>query len=265
MKKNKKTLLWRIEHDNLKAPCYVFGTMHVSDERAFGRLDALQQHIQQCDTFAAEFDLTQANSEQLAAALVLPDGKTLDSFMSPKIYAKLAKVFEKEIGVPLEKFKYHKPLAISNMLTEAQFANDRAASLDETLYQFAQLQHKQIVGLESFEGQIHILQRLPYKTQVSALKTVATNFPRVRRQVKKTTQAYLQADLDKILAIVKRTSGDMRQLVLYQRNETMAQRIWEIATTQSLFAAIGAGHLAGGKGVLRLLKKRGCQLTPIHY
>jgi uncharacterized protein YbaP (TraB family) len=43
----------------------------------------------------------------------------------------------------------------------------------------------------------------------------------------------------------------------------MADKIAEIISKKSLFAAIGAGHLGGKKGVLYLLKKKGFLLKPI--
>jgi uncharacterized protein YbaP (TraB family) len=45
----------------------------------------------------------------------------------------------------------------------------------------------------------------------------------------------------------------------------MAERIIKLSADQSLFTAIGAGHLAGKKGVLRLLKKAGLKVVPINY
>jgi uncharacterized protein YbaP (TraB family) len=43
----------------------------------------------------------------------------------------------------------------------------------------------------------------------------------------------------------------------------MANRIAEFTNQHTIFAAIGAGHLGGKKGVLRLLKKKGFTVKPI--
>ena len=43
----------------------------------------------------------------------------------------------------------------------------------------------------------------------------------------------------------------------------MADKIAEIISEKSLFAAIGAGHLGGKKGVLYLLKKKGFELRAV--
>jgi uncharacterized protein YbaP (TraB family) len=62
---------------------------------------------------------------------------------------------------------------------------------------------------------------------------------------------------------VKKNAKGLRKMMLYHRNEVMAGRIAALARQQSLFAAIGAGHLLGGKGVLRLLKKEGLKVVPV--
>ena len=69
----------------------------------------------------------------------------------------------------------------------------------------------------------------------------------------------------KILKKVKKTAGSMRDALLYDRNIIMADRIEELGSQSSLFAAIGAGHLGGKKGVLRLLKQKGCEIIPVNY
>jgi len=44
----------------------------------------------------------------------------------------------------------------------------------------------------------------------------------------------------------------------------MTDRIIELAIKQPLFCAIGAGHLAGKSGILRLLKQQGLTIKPIN-
>ena len=57
----------------------------------------------------------------------------------------------------------------------------------------------------------------------------------------------------------------MRKVLLYDRNQTMVHQFMEFAQYNSIFAAVGAGHLAGAKGMLRLLKQKGYQVRPVYY
>jgi TraB/PrgY/gumN family len=49
-----KTLLWRISGNGVKAPSYLYGTMHLRDSRLFNFYDSLYTALEQCDRFAME-------------------------------------------------------------------------------------------------------------------------------------------------------------------------------------------------------------------
>jgi len=266
MSKNKKnTLLWEIKGDAIKSPSYIFGTMHVQDEKAFRNIEFIEQCIANCDAFAAEYDLDVQDPLAFEEVAMFPEGENLSQHLSPKIYEKLAKLFKKETGMELSRLGRQKPVMIINMLSVAQFKEDRQVSLDQHLYDFAKQNNKTMLGIESFESQLFVMKKMSLKSQIKSLKDMATHFERFRRNIKKTTELYLEADLNKILKKVKQTAGDMRGLLLYDRNEIMAERIVRLGAYQSLFTAVGAGHLAGKKGVLRLLKKAGFELVPVEY
>jgi uncharacterized protein YbaP (TraB family) len=51
--------------------------------------------------------------------------------------------------------------------------------------------------------------------------------------------------------------------MLYRRNKNMVNRFVQLSANMSLFAAVGAAHLAGKNGMLHLLTDKGYQITPI--
>jgi uncharacterized protein len=53
-----------------------------------------------------------------------------------------------------------------------------------------------------------------------------------------------------------------RQLMIFDRNELMADRIVEMTAENTVCAAIGAGHFWGEKGVLNALRKKGFIVEP---
>ncbi|MCH2044285.1 MAG: TraB/GumN family protein [Saprospiraceae bacterium] len=265
MNKKKQTLLWVITRQDLCSPCYVFGTMHVRDDLAFEGIDFVKTRIDACDAFAAEFDFNDADQVRLNRSMLLEDGQRLSALLSPKIYKRLKKVLQREMSMPIEQFDRMKPIMLMNLLAEAQLSEDRAESLDANLFAYAKRIGKLMLGVESFEAQLDILEKMPLDGQLKSLKSMATNFSAYRKQITKTADLYATADLVKILKKVKKTTGGMRRLMLYDRNIIMADRIIELGQEQSVFAAIGAGHLGGKKGVLKLLKDRGCEVFPIKY
>ncbi|MCP4438804.1 MAG: TraB/GumN family protein [Aureispira sp.] len=265
MKKKKNTLLWEIKGKNIQSPCYVFGTMHTTDSRAFREIGLLKKAVDRCDAFAAEYDLDQTDPNDLAQAMLLEDEQTLDQLLSPRHFAQLKKIFKRETGHPLKQFIRSKPIMITNLLTEVQLGSDQPLPLDSYLHQYAKNLEKKLLGLESFEGQLNILKSMPIEKQLPTLKQAIKNFKSFRKSIKRMVEVYVEADLLKILKKAKKSASGMRNTLLYDRNYTMADRIAELGQEQSLFAAIGSGHLGGQKGVLNLLKQKGFEVKPAKY
>ncbi len=263
MKKKKKTLLWKVESEKDVAPSYVFGTMHVRDRRAFKYKELVESKILKCEAFAAEMNFEEVDHLFMADSMDLPENQTLSDVLKPKSYAKVDQIFNKLVGVPLSHFEKSQPLLISNIITERLLSSDMPLSLDATLHQFAAQNEKITLGIESFEEQIEILSKISLDFQVKSLNWMAKNFKQFKKQLMKMTADYEASDIQKLFRSAKKNSKGLRKILLYDRNKIMAKRIAEMAREQSIFVAIGAGHLGGLKGVLRLLKKEGLKIRPV--
>ena len=263
MKKNKKTLLWKISKKDKIGDSYVFGTMHVSDERAFQYEEIVQQKIRECDAFALEFNLETAEMNVSGEAMNLPEGTTLESLISPKKFAKISKRFTRTTGMDLRQFNQSIPMQITNLMAAVILSQDRLKSLDETLFQYAKEQNKILLGIESFEEQLEIMAKIPIKNQLKGMLDCFKSLKQFRKQVLKMAKLYEQSDLQQLYKSSKKSAGSERKLLLYDRNEIMANRMDEMMQEQTIVCAIGAAHLAGKKGVLRLLKLKGWKVKPV--
>ncbi len=266
MKNNKNSLVWQITPQNTeggKNTSYIIGTMHIRDARAFQFEHLFYEKILSCEAFATEFNLDdiQNNTD---FTLALPDGLQLNKLIKPKTFDKISRVIEQKMGVPLAHFDNLKPIIVTNMLTESVLSSDRLMSLDETLWRFAAENGRVLRGIETFEEQVDILNKMSLEEQIKGLKDLASNFSKFRKQLLNMTRLYEQADIQKLYKAAKKSAKSNRRLLLYDRNHIMAQRIANMSKEMSLCTAIGAGHLAGQKGVLNLLKKMGFEVKPVY-
>ncbi|MDC0231595.1 TraB/GumN family protein, partial [Aureispira] len=142
---------------------------------------------------------------------------------------------------------------------------DSSLPLDNALYNFAESNKKILLGLETFQSQISVFTKIDIREQCRYLKRMTTNFKRFRRELHKSAELYIKGDIQELVKNAKKSIGSMRRVLLYDRNITMADRFISFASKQSLFAAVGAGHLGGEKGVLRLLKLKGYKIIPVIY
>jgi len=263
MKSRKKTLLWEINSDELAKPSYIFGTMHVKDRRAFESLEVVYDKIEACDAFATEFNLNEVNHNIVENVMDLPIGQTLDLLFKPKTYKKIQKLFKKLTSLDLAFFNNSQPILISNLITERLLSADMPISLDESLWQFATELDKITLGIETYEEQIAVLQKISIDHQITSLRWTVRNFKKFRKDLFKMTALYQQADIQKLHQAARKSVKGLRNILLYDRNVIMADRIANIINEQSIVCAIGAGHLGGKKGVLKLIKQKGYKVKPI--
>lgn len=262
MRSKKYSLLWQLDQDTFNTS-YVYGTMHVKDQRAFLYQDLVFDKIRNVDAFAAEFNIDEIRLNANASSLDLPQGQSLYDILPAKKMNRLAKKFESSTGLPMTSFASAQPLMLINILSETVLARDMPFSLDETLWVHATEQGKVTLGIETLDEQIAIFQKIPLKLQLKALMWTVNNFKKHKKQLLKMTDLYQAADIYKMKKMAKKGAQGMKKILLTDRNIIMADRIDQMAQEQSLMAAIGAGHLAGQKGVLRLLKQKGWTVQPV--
>jgi uncharacterized protein len=272
MSKNKNSLVWQITPPDALAKneataagsnsSYILGTMHVRDARAFQFEHVFYEKIMNCTAFATEFNLDDAQKD-MGFSLTLVGGVQLSQLIKPKTFEKISRVVQQKMGVPLTHFNNLKPIIVTNMLTESVLSSDRMMSLDETLWRFASENGRILRGIETFDEQVDILNRMTWGDQIKGLKDLVSNFSKFRKQLLRMAALYEKAEIQKLYKAAKRTTKGSRRLLLFDRNEIMAQRIADLSSEMTLCAAIGAGHLAGKKGVLNLLKNKGFEVKPV--
>jgi uncharacterized protein YbaP (TraB family) len=255
----KNSLLWKITPPG-GPDSYLFGTMHVRDLRAFGWLDTAKKHLAECEVFATEFDFSDADETALAEALKLPNGATLDALLKPGVWKNLDFYCRKKLGTSAETMRHQHPMTVTTALSTASLLEESAHSLDETLWHHARALGKTTTGVETFADQLDTLRKIPFEQHLKSLTWLLKNYGSQKRRLKKMMNWYAKGDIQRLYKAAKKDAKGMRRVLLYERNVLMAKRFEEIAREQSLFCAVGAGHLAGGKGMLRLLKKAGFKI-----
>lgn len=258
--KKANPFLWKLKSDN-DFTSYLFGTMHISEGKDIEKLGLIKDKIDECAYFATEMDLGKRslmdfNSFHLDAPL--------SSYMNPRHYERCRKTLLKSFDIDLNVIGTLKPLIITNMVAEVVLGKTGCIGLDQYLYNYASKAGKELGGVEKVSEQGEIMDKIPLAYQIKALRAIAKNPKTFRKSVLAMNELYRQGSLKELHKKAKRSLGKMRKPLLYDRNHVMAKRIAQAISEQSSFIAIGAGHLSGGKGVLRLLKKSGTLPSRVH-
>ncbi len=258
----KKSLLWEISAEDLPGPSWLFGTMHVSDERVFNLMPIIEPILEKVDAVALEYDIGIAFSdEEMARVLLAP--QPLDQVLGEKKFSKLEKIIAKSFGVEISPMVDIQPFLIAQRISQSILAKDREAELDLHLWQRAQALGKEVIGLEDPAEHLAVLERIPYETQVKMLLEIGRRPFKMRRHVRHMLDLYEKGEIYRLHRVLRRHALGMRHVLVFDRNIRMADRIASLCKEKTLLAAVGVGHLAGGKGIIRLLKKRGLKLKPV--
>jgi uncharacterized protein len=263
MKNKNKTLIWQYNIEGGLSKNYLIGTMHAKDGRIFKNVENYYRIIHDCDIFATEFPLDDAEAVNIQQYMMLPEGESLQKLLSAKFYDKMGIFMKQKLGVDMAQFNHFSPFFLTNLLTESVLNNDNFLSLDESLWQFAKNDGKILRGIETFDEQLEILKKMTLTDQIKGLKDIVGHHARFRKQLEKMIKCYEKQDILKLFHLAKKSTKSSRKLMLYDRNKIMTGRIIDLCKENTLCAAIGAGHLAGKKGVLNLLKMNGFEVKPI--
>jgi len=262
MTRTRKTLLWEIQnHDSSRS--FLFGTMHVRDAAAFSYFEAVKPFIHEAEIYAAEMDLNQATLEGQLEDALIPGGRTLIDFMSVKKYSKLRKILLKSFEIDLNQFLHVHPLFTTNMIAESILSKDHQEALDYAMWHFAEEAMKRMKGVESYADQLKTLKKLSVEPQIKQLIAIGRNPSKIRKTTAKMAAFYRNMDIQGMYKFSKKGMGSMRKTLIYNRNHFMVKSIRNLMKEGSCFFAIGAGHLAGQQGLIRLLRINHIQVRPI--
>lgn len=269
-------ILWEISGNQLQASSYLFGTIHIGDQRVFEFPDSMLVYFDQCDAFAGELNMVGMNlmkSMEMISKLQMPGDTSLKDLLPPHQYDTVHRKLVEKMGFFAGSLERWYPFLLQTVVnldpSEAPLANqmEKASAnppLDLYLSEKANRQGMEVIGLETVEEQVKAFNIIPLREQAKQLYE-SVLAPEVSYQgLEDLIQLYLTEDLDSMVYTTgSEMSEAMRIAFLDRRNHNMALRIHRHLETKRLFVGVGAAHLAGDQGVIALLRQYGYRLRPI--
>ena len=268
-----KSLLWEITGNGLTKPSYLYGTIHMicKDDASLG--DSLIAAIQRCDRVYFEVDMD--NLMEMLSALKdfkMRNDTTLADLLSKEDYEKVKEYMESKGGpLPFSKLETYKPMLASSLLMESGIGCEESVAMEQLIMEEAKKSKKRIEGLETMSYQASIFDSIPYKLQAEQLLKYVNDDgskSQADKQFEEMIEAYKAQDIEKLGEYVKDDDGGLgnyEDILIYNRNRNWVQKLKTVMPERSLTIAVGAGHLAGEKGLIKLLRKEGYTVKPVKY
>lgn len=262
-----KSLLWKISGKGLKSPSYLFGTIHATcdatlDANTLKALDETKQLF-------LEIDMDdKAMPMQMMKYMKMNDDEKLSTLLSAEDF-EIVDVFLKEnMKMSAKMFDTFKPFMVSAMLMP-KLLDCKYASVESELMRVTKEQNEEVYGLEKVEEQMKVFDAIPYQTQADELlKTAKNGLEKDKVEFQKMMETYKSGDIEAMLVMMddsdNKITSENKDVLLNNRNKNWVPLIIKTAKEMPTFFGVGAGHLAGDEGVIKLLRKKGYKVEAVN-
>jgi uncharacterized protein YbaP (TraB family) len=259
-------LLYRVSKPG-QGTHYLFGTMHSDDSRVIGVLDRLAAPLEKVDQVVLEIVPDAGSLIEASLSLMLPPDQQLSRLLGDRLYRRVAEAMRQR-GVPELALQHMKPWAVAVTLGTPTLTGN---AMDQVIYQRALARGKRLEALETPEEQLALFDELPLSLQKRMLEEVLAQQKSLPRQLEQLTQAYLSGDLQRLLRLSLEydAAGDprlanwFRDHLIVQRNRRMAKRLLPLLSRGPTLVAVGALHLPGNEGLIKLLQQAGYRVEVV--
>ena len=261
-----KSLLWKISGNGLKKPSYLFGTIHLTcdsslDANTLNALEATEQLYLELDMDDKSIQM------QMMKLMMMKDGAKLSTLLSPEDFKILDEFMKKNLNMSAKLFDSFKPFMISSMLFP-KMLDCKSQSVESELMKVTKEQNEEIFGLEKAEDQMKVFDEISYQDQADELlKTVKDNLEKDKKEFIEMMTIYQNKDIEGMLKMMSdsdnKITSENQDILLNDRNKKWIPIMIKIMKDKPTFFGVGAGHLAGEEGVIKLLRKKGYKVEAV--
>lgn len=273
-------LLWKISGNGLQKPSYIIGTYHLANVSFTDSIKGLKAAMDATEQVYGEIVMADMaspeNIQKMQAAMLLPDGQTLDKLFTTDEMTRINALVKSVLGVDMtnpmvaQQLGKLTPYALQVQLGVLIYLKKHPGfnpneGFDSYFQKEAAAKGKGVGGLETFDFQINTLYKsTTMERQKQLLLCLADNLEFNEEQTENIVKAFFTQDLDGIEkamdAKLNNTcdgTPEEKETLIYSRNDNWMKQMPEIMKQKATLFAVGAGHLPGERGLLAQLKKAG--------
>jgi len=259
-------LLWEISGNDLTEPSYIYGTMHIGDQRILDFGDSVKTAVNAVDAVYGEVDLTDLAAQMAVMKDMIMLDTTLNELVSEKDYALIQKTLEGTESALL--MNQIKPFFTMGNMATMFLPSEDLVMIDVHFLELGKKLGKEVGGIETMQEQVDVVNSLSLKEQAKMLVEMCEDLEEQKKMFQKMYAYYLNEDLTGIAEIANEEMDDMESAsfeaeLLDKRNVKMVERLAKLMTEKSVFFAVGALHLPGENGLIKLLELEGYKVTAI--
>ncbi|MEW5979711.1 MAG: TraB/GumN family protein [Acidobacteriota bacterium] len=261
---HQKSCLWKVRSKT--SVMYLLGSIHILKKEAYPLSPAIEEAFNDSRKLVVEVDLD-GEGQNATRALMLSKGlysggRTLSQTISSQAFEK-AKVACRELGLSLDRMSFFKPWLLAITLTALKLQTlgfDPEYGIDKYFSDKARTTGKSIIGLETLEYQVGRFEAMSEQLQESLLLQTLDELETVESEFDQIVNSWSKGDLTGLETLLEsfKEYPEAYQLLLVERNRNWMPQIESLLKDkQNCLVVVGAAHLIGEDGLVRMLKDRG--------
>lgn len=266
-------ILWKVSENGLEKPSYILGTHHVASKDICDGIAGFNDAYASIEQVYGEVETGIMNdpAEQLKMMphMTMPQGQTMSSLYTEEQLKKIDEFITPIFGFGIKAFDKLKPAVLSSNI-QAFIAMkmypdfDATKGIDSQMQTMAKKDNKAAKGLETIDFQINLLYNAPLEEQAADLLEMVEKGKEAEEMIIELTNRYQKQDLAGLWELMLEDSEpeELEKLV-YSRNRNWTAQMKEIMPQTPTMFVVGAGHLPGEQGLIKLLEQEGYKLEPV--
>ena len=258
--------LWKISGNGLEAPSYLFGTIHITCDATLE--ENVKKALDETEQLVLEIDIDDPNMQaKMLQGMYMKDGKSLKDIVSEEDYKAIDDLMKKHVGMSVDMMQTMKPFFLTATLYP-KLLDCNMQSFETELMKVSQAQKEDIYGLETIDDQLNVFDEIPYEDQARDLvRSAKDDLAYDKKMFSKMLKIYNAKDINAMLDMMNdeeyTSVSEHQDKLLDNRNKNWIPKIETYAKSKPTFFGVGAGHLAGENGVIKLLRKAGFSVEAI--
>jgi len=266
-----QAFIWKVETGNNKV--YLLGSIHLLKQENYPLHEKIENAFNDAQKIVFEVNMDSIKSPKVQQLVLgkakYSNDKTLKSTIGDSIFQLTSQKTE-PLGINLEQLNGFKPWFVSISIVAVKLQHlgfDPKFGVDLHFVTKAKAENKQTFGLETFEDQFNLFDSFSDEIQVEFLLQTLAELETLEEEFNLILKAWSEGDvlnLEKHLLSTFLDYPALYEKLLVERNKK-----WMISIEKFLkddvnyLIIVGAAHLIGEEGLIKLLQKKGCNVEQL--
>lgn len=264
--------LWQVEKGEGKV--YLLGSFHLLPKNYQWFDGVIQQSFEASEELVMEAKMTPEATATIQAMVIqnaffAPDDN-LQNHLEAASYDKMLAYSKKLMGMDEDTARQMKPWFVAlqmSVISIMSIGMDPNSGVDKYLEGLAKKDGKNISGLETPQDSMNALIKHPLNVQVAMLADTLDKLDDFRSYINEYLEAWASGDGDvmsKTMIEDMASHPEMYQALLVDRNKKWMPAIEaHINGDKTIFIVVGAAHMVGPDGIVRMLESKGYRVDKI--